>query len=518
MTIAFAACFGDGADVALALLTPATICVCRADQRADAAAKLGYSSTVFDRVNDCGGTAKYKTVFNPPTRGSGGGGGRGRSAAAATPAAAAPPRHTAPQRAPEGPSPAPPPQPFMTHVAATRGSHRHVPQWPPKPAPPAAATNGRTPSPGHLSPPQHDMHTFPPHGTPPPPRRDKFTTERRTQRSVAPQPMQTAAARGWHRAAHGPPAQHGAARGTAQHGPRLSSPDSFRGGSRQWHSDDVLMQSLHDLLAEPQADLGANAESVFEHSQLQGAFRGMYADEWCQDNSSSFGAAPPGAYDAVSVGGPVPARAARPTNTSTPAAGFGGGGPATQWTDASFGAVNLADLSPFPAGPTTAAEDAALEPAAAAGRAERDAFAADAGHGAADAGGPLRDTHPHGAPPCDEPPPSGGGNAGRGGVYVPHLRRPECWPVPTAVALGSSAPAQPPQPPPPQQPPAPAAAPELQRDVSMQRYVSGDFDEWCRQVDTEVAGPPLSVFTDAGFMPGIFPMFGDNLLGAPRCM
>ena len=88
MTIAFAACIGDRQDVALVLMTPATICVCRADQRAHAAELLGYSEQVFDRVNERSGKQKYKTV-NRPSRSRGNG--CHRRGAASLAAAAAPP-------------------------------------------------------------------------------------------------------------------------------------------------------------------------------------------------------------------------------------------------------------------------------------------------------------------------------------------------------------------------------------------------------------------------------------------
>lgn len=525
MTIAFAARFGDCDDVALALLTPATICVCRADQRADAATKLGYSSTVFDRVNNCDGPTKYKTVFNPPTRG-GGGRGRSRGAAMAVPAAAGPPRHTPPQRREEAPLTAlstSPPQPYAAHSSAVathsgsaahgsaaHGRHRPTSPWPLEP-PRAAATNGCTPPHAHLSsPPRRDLHPVPPPGPPAPPHGETLSTDRRAPQPVAPQRRRTAAVRRWRNAANGPPAEHSSAHGIAPpaaHG--ISSRDDFDSIPRS--QDAILMQSLQDLLAEPQADRSVSAESAFERSHLPGAFHGVYAEEWWRDGGRSFGAASPGAYDAGPVGGA--AYVAHPAGTSsTRDADLGGGAAAAQWADAAFTTVDLAHMPPFPAGPTPAAEGASSEAAAVATQEERDAFTVDVRRGAADADGPLRGVHLHSARPGDEPPPAGDAGMNRGGTYVPHLRRPECWPVPTAVALGSSAPTQLAETPA-HQPPTPVPAPELERDVSM----AGEFDDWRNRVDTEVDTAPFSAFMDPGLRPGIFAMAGDSLLGAPQC-
>ena len=361
MTIAFAACIGDRQDVALVLMTPATISVCRADQRADAAARLGYSKQVFDRVNDRNGGQKYKTVFNPPSRSRGNG--RRRRTAAAPAAAGAPPATGA---AAAGPWP-----PHAVDAAvqapaivATYGTPHYAP----------AGTGVWQPDLPQSAPVQHEGEVH-------------------------------AAGRGGSLGADSP----------AEHGPFF--PGS--GAARRGHSlDPILAQAVEDLqmgnLPTP-LHVAGNA-SVFEDA----------SEPWFSGWVPHEGHADPFAdqmdWDEFMTGNP------RLADDEGIGEGHGG--------HAASAPVSWSDLSSFCADPPLVVAPQAT-PAATQMPAPS---AVDLARGA--------------ETPCTSADAAGGAAAGQafGQQGVPHYLRPECQPVPTAVALrGRNL----------QQVPQPAARPQL---------------------------------------------------------
>eukprot|EP00892_Ulva_mutabilis_P002591 jgi/Ulvmu1/12332/UM089_0016.1 len=428
MTIAFAVCVGDTRDVALVLMTPATICVCRADQRGDAAVKLGYSKTVFERVNERSGSQKYKTKFNPPTRGRGS---RGRGQGGAPAAAAAQP--------PPSPASVPNGRPCAQDALA----------------PPVAAAH--TPAPLQ---PVHSVHSAP---------LDPF---------LAP----------WHEV-HGratspgdPPgaAQHGAATSGAWTGPSERRASAAAAGedtaALRWdlRRDDSLMHDLHALLEDadkPQL-AAANAVSVFEglECQITGFDDSMRSYAHMHAEAPGMSEGPDMEWDDAplgSIGGH-----SGPARSMFPAA------PAHQEAEGGYAPpdFSLGDLSSFPAEPMPAPEAPQPAPEHAVHDLPEHAVHELPEHAA-------HELPEHAALPAPAPAAAGGTAYGQQGL--PHWMRPECRPVPTAVALGSRAAAAPPaaQPPP---PPAPAAA-------TVVPPAPDDFEAW---LDVELQAP-FSVFGEA---------------------
>lgn len=459
MTIAFAAAFGQARDVALTLLTPPTICVCRADQRAAAAVKLGYSERVFDRINSRDGNEKYKTTFNPPSRKAAAmrrraGGATGRNAELAPP-----------QQANAGVDAA---SPLLDSTAGGTGDHRaeHAAPRAADSAPraaqrrpdlPAAALDRHSPPPAGFTLCSHSAAQQPQHAAA---RAEDLMADRRARPAAAPQAA--AAAAGW----PGSPGMHGGVHSMAQQGTARAGSVGAFGDGLGWPSHDHDMAELEALMSEPRGLPAAPFEQAWEQRvrpQLQDAFQ-MYAGD-------------AGAVEEIEA------------VAGSPSAHSGGGG----WLDLPMHSFALPDT--FAPDMDVVGPDAQLqEPAPAGSHTSHPPGFTAAPPSPTAAAPPARDAFALDGVPEH----SGRRGAARPAVYVPHLQRPECVPVPTAELLSRGTAAAP-RTAPRQAPPAAAGPP---------RHVATAGGDRGQQVDFSLDAP-ASAFGGAGFMSDFLPMFDD---------